>query len=450
MIRNRYDIAAISSEMAMPATDPYMARYIGALPNPDRVLRKLGKSHDVFADLYGDAHILGEVRAIRSGLLSYEWRIAPGGDDDPSMRAFETAQVLFRRKPAPGLQWSDLIWSMGCATLHGYAVTEVVWERVGQYLFPVKVIDRQARRFAFDAQTSELRLLTRAYPVHGEPVMNYKFIVTRHMASQANPYGVALFSACFWPYVFKRTGFKYFAKFAERFGTPWAIGKYPVGTPQAQIDDLADSLARMVEDAVAAIPNDGAIELLSPSTGRSELAQERLIALCNRELSKALTSQTLATELPGAGSHAAAQTHRERETTVNASDRAMVQDSMNTLMRWLTELNFQGAKAPRFEFFEESEAAGTMAEFLTRAASLLPLSKREVYARLKLSPPRDDADTIPMVSDNASRSSHRSPSSFRRAPEISNSSSRKGSAAGRVELSECPGFYDMAVPRRKH
>lgn len=389
--------------MATPTTDPYMAQFIGALPNPDRVLRKLGKSHDVFADLYGDAHILGEVRAIRSGLLSYEWRIAPGGDDAASMRAFETAQVLFRRKPAPGMQWSDLIWSMGCATLHGYAVTEVVWERIGKYLFPVKVVDRPARRFAFDAQTSELRLLTRANPTHGEPVMNYKFIVTRHMASQANPYGVAIFSACFWPYVFKRTGFKYFAKFAERFGTPWAIGKYPVGTPQPQIDDLADSLAKMVEDAVAAIPNDGAIELLSPSTGRSELAQERLIAICNRDLSKALTSQTLATELPGAGSHAAAQTHRERETTVNASDRAMIQDSMNVLLRWLTDLNFQSATPPRFEFYEESEAAGAMADFLIHAGGMVSLSKNEVYRRLKLNPPRDEADTIPAIAGSLVR-----------------------------------------------
>lgn len=404
MIRNRFDINAITRELATPATDPYMARYIGALPNPDRVLRKLGKTHDVFADFYGDAHILGELRSVRSGLLAYNWRVAPGAQDPASMLAYEMAQVLFRGKPAAGLQWSDLIWSMGCAAFHGYAITEVVWERAGNYLVPVKVTDRPQRRFAFDAETNVLRLLSQTNPLHGDPVMDYKFIITRHMASATSPYGVALFSACFWPYVFKRSGFKYFAKFAERYGTPWAIGKYPIGTPKAQVDELADALARMVEDAVAAVPNDGAVELLSPSTGRSELAQERLIAMCNRELSKALTSQTLATELPGAGSHAAAKTHRERETTVNASDRGMIQDSLNLLLQWMTRLNFSNAQPPRFEFYEESAAAGAMAEFLTQAGSMVPLSKREVYARLKMNPPRDDADTIPASGASASAS----------------------------------------------
>lgn len=449
MIRNRFDIEAISRELATPTTDPYMARYIGSLPNPDRVLRKLGKTHEVFADLYGDAHILGEVRSIRSGLLAYEWRIAPGADDPASMLAYDFAQVLFRGKPAPGLQWSDLIWSMGCAAFHGYAVTEVVWERAGNFLVPVKVVDRPSRRFAFDFADNQLRLLTQANPIHGDPVMNYKFIVTRHMPSSDNPYGVALFSACFWPYVFKRTGFKYFAKFAERYGIPWAIGRYPIGTPAEQVNDLADSLARMVEDAVAAVPNDSSVELLTPSTGRSELAQERLIALCNREISKALTSQTLTTELPGAGSHAAAQTHRERETTVNASDRAMVQDSMNLLLQWLTELNFQNAKQPRFEFFEESEAAGAMAEFLLQAGSMVALSKKEVYARLKLTPPRDADDSISTTRPNDSGAAFALSKSPPR-PVLTPHKNRKPGAIKSKDIDNDVGYYDFFLSHRRH
>jgi len=450
MIRNRFDIKAISRELATPTTDPFMARYIGSLPNPDRVLRKLGKTHEVFADLYGDAHILGEVRSIRSGLLAYEWRIAPGANDPASMLAYDMAQVLFRGKPAPGLQWSDLIWSMGCAAFHGYAVTEVVWERAGNFLVPVKVVDRPSRRFAFDFADNQLRLLSQASPIYGDPVMNYKFIVIRHMASGDNPYGVALFSACFWPYVFKRTGFKYFAKFAERYGIPWAIAKYPIGTPAEQVNELADSLARMVEDAVAAVPNDSAVELLTPSTGRSELAQERLIALCNREMSKALTSQTLATELPGAGSHAAAQTHRERETTVNASDRAMVEDSLNLLLRWLTDLNFQNAQPRRFEFFEESEAAGAMADFLSQAGSMVALSKKEVYARLKLSPPRDAEDTIPMTGTHASGASSSTHRPSPRPVDGSRKSTTIEAITSKGFSNDTPDYYEFTLPHRRH
>lgn len=260
----------------------------------------------------------------------------------------------------------------------------------------------------------------------------------------------ALFSVCFWPYVFKQSGFKYFAKFAERYGIPWAIGKYPIGTPTEQIDDLADSSARIVDDAVAVIPNDSSIELLTPSTGKSELAQERLIAMCNREISKALTSQTLAIELPGADSHAAAQTHRERETTVNASDRAMIQDSFRLLLRWLTKLNFQNAQLPRFEFFEESEAAGAMVDFLSQAGSMVELSKREVYARLKPNPPRDPDDTIPVLGARASGTSF----SAHRPSPLPAPAPRKRAKSGEIKnkgiRNDLPDYYDFIPSHRRH
>ena len=51
----------------------------------------------------------------------------------------------------------------------------------------------------------------------------------------------------------QKGGMKFWVRFAEKYGSPWVIGKHPRGTAQGEIDLLLDSMEAMVEDAVAAI-----------------------------------------------------------------------------------------------------------------------------------------------------------------------------------------------------
>ena len=133
----------LANEIATRTTDPHFFAALEVLPNPDRVLRKLGKNQEVYDDIYGDAHVIGDlrsvrsVRSVRSALLGFEWRLMPGGDDPASIRALELNERIFQAQPAPGLHWSDVIWSMGCAVFRGHAVHEVVWAREGNEIVPV-------------------------------------------------------------------------------------------------------------------------------------------------------------------------------------------------------------------------------------------------------------------------------------------------------------------------
>lgn len=272
------------------------------------------------------------------------------------------------------------------AILRGFTVHEVVWGVVDGFTVPIKVIDRPTRRFTFGTD-NELRLLTQSSPMMGEAVDEYKFLVTQHMPSFDNPYGIALLSCCFWAYTFKHNGFRFFVKFCEKYGIPWAIGKYPAGTSLEQQNALANSLTQMVEDAVAAIPEGGSVELLEVNSAGQTLPQERLIDLCNREISKALTSQTLATEIQGAGSYAASKTHRDREQDVNKSDRQMDMDSMNRLLSWMTEINFSGAKPPVFEFYSESEARKDWVDVFEGARGYLDIPVSFAYSQLQIPVP---------------------------------------------------------------
>ena len=383
----------LKSEIATRTSDPNFYSGLSFLPNPDEVLRKMGKSQEVFEAIVLDSHVIGELRSVRSSFLGFEYRVSQGGDSAADIHALELCQKILRGKPAHGMQWSDAIWNMAQGVFRGYKVHETVWKKEGQFLVPDKVIDRPNRRFVFSNE-NELRLLTQNNQTNGVELGDKKWLLTRHMHSYENPYGVAIFSACFWPYVFKHNGFKYFMKFCEKYGIPWAIGKYPQGTAIEEQNALADQLADMVEDGVAAIPDNGSVELLEHSTS-GELVHERLINVCNKEMSKALTSQTLATDIQSGGSRAASETHREREQSVNESDRQIICDTFNQLFEWVTELNFAGAAAPKFEFFEEAEARKDWTEVLDVGRNFMDIPKNFAHERLQIPLPQNGEDILP-------------------------------------------------------
>jgi phage gp29-like protein len=383
----------LAKEIATRETDPNFYGALAVLPNPDPILRKLGKTQEVFDAIAADAHVMGERRSIRSALLGFEHRLQVGGDDTASITALELCQQVMANRPAPGLRWPDVIWNKAQAIFKGHAVHEVVWKRFGNYLLPDKVVDRPTQRFVFGTD-NQLRIKTRSNRINGEELGDYKWLVTRHMPSHDNPYGEALFSSCFWPYTFKHSGFKFFTKFCEKYGMPWAIGKYPMGTPEKDQKELVEALQNMVEDAVAAVPDNGSVELLSTKSS-GILPQERLIMMCNSEMSKALTSQTLATEIQGEGSRAASETHREREKGVNESDREIICDSFNQLFQWITEINVPGATPPTFDFYQEEEARKEWVEVFEGARKYIDIPAQFAHNRLQIPVAKDGEDVLP-------------------------------------------------------
>lgn len=383
-------------ELAGRATDPWWWGIWSRLPNPDTVLRKMGADQSVYDQILYDAHVMGEMRTIHAALLEYEWRIVPGDESPRAADAAVLARGIMDRRPAPDMTWVDVAWSMAGALFRGMAVHEVIWQKLDNRFVPERIEQRPARRFVFDGQAN-LRLLTRNRPYEGEEIPEKVLLLGRHMPTYDNPYGIAVLSACFWPYVFKHSGYRYFTTFCEKFGFPWPVGKYPPGGGGIDAAGMTDILTRMVMDAVAAIPNDAEIEFPAHSVSTTgSTPHERLIQLCNRELSKALTSQTLATEIDGEGSRAASETHHARERAGHLSLRQIVSDTLNTLFEWTTEINFNAnVPAPRHEYFEEDEARMNWAKLYETARKYIPVPAAEAYERLRIRQPEGNEDILP-------------------------------------------------------
>lgn len=389
----------VGPPLATRATDIYsVVQWMQSLPNPDPILRRLGADQRVFEAIAYDAHVAGEMRSARAALLGYDWRIVPGGERGAARRAADLCREIMAAAPAPGMTWPDIYWAVAQAVYRGYAVLEIVWRRDGGgRIVPAAVIDRPQHRFAFSADDNSLRLLTRAKPWFGEPVPDRRFIAARHAPSYDDPYGLALFSACFWPASFKRAGLRSLVELSKKFGLPRVTAKMSGAWNDAEAENLAERLQSMLLDSVAVVSDQ--VEIITDSTAirGGESPQERLVAICNREISKALTSQTLAGEMTEgqSGSRAAAETHRGRELAVEQADQNIISGALTTLYRWITDLNF-GAEtpAPRHEFHGELEARQDWADLFNTARAYLPIGKAEAYERLGLTPPKTGEEVL--------------------------------------------------------
>lgn len=308
----------------------------GRLPNPDPVLRKMGKSIEVYRDLMGDAHVGGCIRRRKSAVLSLEY-----GIDDESENPQVNELILSVLKK---LKMRTIISQALDAPLFGYTVMEVMWADINDKIVPVDVVAKPSEWFFFD-DDNQLRMKTKN-DSNGIVLPERKFLLIRQDATYDNPYGVADLSRCFWPTTFKRGGFEFWLRFTEKYGSPFLVGKHPRNTHRTEVDALLDSLEAMVQDAVAAIPDDSSIEILEAAgKGSSADIYERFLMFCRSEINVALTGTNQTTEAET--NHASAQSGLTVSDAIRDGDADLVAEGINTLINWIVELNFdESVQAP--------------------------------------------------------------------------------------------------------
>ena len=331
------------------------------LPNPDPILKRQGKDIAVYRDMRSRASVGGPIRRRKAAVKALEWRVERG---KASARVTRLANDVLAT-----YDMDTLIKEITNAVLFGYQPLELVWGPFNGAAAPLQVIGKPQEWFFFD-NAAQLRFRSRQQPLQGEELEPRKFLLARQEASYENPYGFADLSMCFWADTFMRGGLKFWVTFTEKYGTPWLVGKQPRGTPGSEVNNLLDKLEAMVQDAVAAIPDDSSIDILeSGDKGASADLYERLLMYCRSEINIALLGQNQSTE--SNSNRASATAGLEVAKTIRDGDAALVMATMNQLLRWLTDLHDgEQAPAPTFVLFEEEDVNTQQAvrdETLTKA-----------------------------------------------------------------------------------
>lgn len=316
-----------------------LSKIFSMLPNPDTVQRKTGKSIEAYRELLYDSHLWSCVQSRKSGVLSLDYRISQSSASNYVTKEIES---IFSE-----LDIYQIISDVLEAPLYGWQPIEIVWDFYGasrKILKPVKIAAKPQEWFHFNSD-GELMLRQENFN-QTIKAPDYKFICPRNSAGYMNPYGHSLLAKCYWNVIFKNTGLKNWVNFCEKYGMPILIGQYTRGCTSEEAERLAYSLASMSEDSVIVTPSDININLHEASRSSSVELYLELIKYCNSEISKAILSQTLTTELDG-GSYAASKTHNQVRMEVVKSDIKLVENSINKIIQYIVDLNY-GGEYPKF------------------------------------------------------------------------------------------------------
>ena len=335
----------LTKELVSRTNNLSFFKYIGVLPNPDKVLSRGGKNYQTLRDLKNDPHLWACIQSRKSGVISKQHRLSQG---EASNKVFDFVNLCFSN-----IDVNKLSEQILDAILFGFQPIEIIWQ---EKLFDKNIlftIDRLESRpqeyFVFD-NNSELKYTTRD-TLPGKKLPKYKCLLVQHESSYDNPFGQSLLSKCYWVCTFKNSAMRFWVNFIERFGNPVIVARTDNVLSDIEQNQLLDSLSEMQESNTIVTSGNVSVQIHDSAKQGNVLLYKELINICNAEISKVILSQTLTTEID-TGSFAAAKTHLEIRKEVIESDMALIKRSMDTLIEYICELNFGEVELPTFEYLE--------------------------------------------------------------------------------------------------
>lgn len=312
-----------------------------ALPDPDKILEENNYDYNILRDLLNDPHLMAAAQQRKMQVMQMGWEIDYEGEKKIKERVIE----IFRNLPLANIM-SDVL----DAIFFGFSAGEINWKNFGKELIPVDVVAKPQEWFIFSNE-NELRL--RKYQngfylfEEGEVLPDFKFILTQYNPTYVNPYGQKVLSKCYWPVVFKKAGIEFWQLMMERYGMPFLLGRYPPTFNETQKDEFINQIKQMIQDNVTIFENSLGIEV--KESPKYEIGQlyETLVNFHNKEISKAVLTVTLTTELQSSGSYKSAEIHKEMLEYLGIGDKKLVEKALNTLIEYYCQLNYGNIESPK-------------------------------------------------------------------------------------------------------
>jgi phage gp29-like protein len=325
------------------------SKFLSYLPNPDPILKRQGKDVSIYRDLLIDGHVGSCIQSRKAGVLERTLVIGKGK---------KGKEVDLLRSVYADLDMPRIIEEALDAFWFGIQPMEVYWRPVaGSLVVPRDVVGKPQEWFQYDQHN--VYRLRKLGSKEGHLLPPKKFLLVRHKPRYIQPYGEAIASKCFWEVTFKRGGVRFWVDFLEKYGTPYTVEKYKAGTLKpAELELRADKLEEMVQDAVILIPDTSSFEVVSAAGTGSGPSYQALAYYCDGNVSKAILSQTLSTEVGEVGSYAAAQAHLTVRKDVIGGDMGMLIRLLTYFNKMILDVNYASydyVPLPEFEDLAEAQ-----------------------------------------------------------------------------------------------
>jgi phage gp29-like protein len=349
----KQEIATVQRDITYPA-------FGGVLRHQDDTLvtRGGGRGLKIYDDIERDCHAYAVLQKRKMAVISRDWQVDPASPSRVDKKAADLVEAQI-----DAMDFDNICLNLLDSLLKGFAVGEIMWGPVGSEIVATGIKPRDQRRFGFD-ENYRLRLKTQENMFPGMALPDRKFIVHSFGAKDGSPYGLGLGSRLFWPVFFKRQGITFWLTFADKFGSPTAVGKYPTGALVPEQKKLLDALAAIAQDAGVIVPSGMEIELLEATRGGATDTYEKLARYMDEQITMAVLGESATAKGGGGQAASAAITRNEVRLELVQADSDMLSGTLNrTLVKWITELNVPGANPPRvWRKVEEQKDLGAVAK----------------------------------------------------------------------------------------
>ena len=333
---------SVDTEIATRLRDPFETLYMGLVRSNDPLLLDKGGASngaELYLDLKRDGKVFTSLQKRILAQISRPFQVSPIKQGARGKRDAEALHDILKRSGFDKL-CSELLE----AILAGAAINEIVFTvREGQYEL-ARTPQRNLRRFAFvqpdDGQPLELRMLTRANMMTGEPLPPRTFVVHRVNPKDDNPWGTGLGLQLYWAVFFKRKAMISWNKLNDRSGVPVPWGQYPRGAGPKEKGTLFDALKALSNDGVIMTPEGTMIQLLESKLASGSItSQQALCEYCDDWIDGVLLGQEARSKSGGALASASKERSSVRLDLVQADADLLAETLNGSVIQWLCELN---------------------------------------------------------------------------------------------------------------
>ncbi len=320
------EVSAASAMLYEETAVAQMVKHLTRLPDMDAVLKQAGiKRHNLRTLLFDD-EIAQACETRLDALLAVPMRIEPS-EGAPADLLRDILKPVIR----------DAISGAFSARLYGYSVMEAVYMPRADGKIGLKFLGEKPMQWFEPKPDGQLIYFPDDGSGGGEGIpidQEFKFFLTRSRPSYANPFGEALISRLYWPWFFRQNGWKFWAKFLERFGSPLLVGK------SSKPQEMVNALLMAHSQAVIGIGPTDTVEAVGAAAGNNGAAFESFEAAILRRIQKVVLGQTLTSGTDnGSGNRALGQVHDAVRMDKRTSDIDLIQGTVQRVIDALCALN---------------------------------------------------------------------------------------------------------------
>jgi hypothetical protein len=244
------------------------------------------------------------------------------------------------------------------------------------------LLDRSLKLPNQQVEGWELRHLTKAQPMDGEPCPVFKFISHSWGSETSNPNGKGVGGDLYWLVLLKKEFIAYWTIYADKYADPGKVGIFPeTGSPNV----LKDFFVNYGRDSWAALPKGYEVKLLEAQRAGTVNTYETFLKWIDGQISELITGQAYGvTASQGLSGQPAANDETIRQEWVKADCDLLCPTMREYLLTPLTMLNIPVAEPPSYwrdfsdreDLNQRSERDGRLHE---QGYRLRPDAVRQIY-----------------------------------------------------------------------